>query len=66
MEYFLVKGIVYATEYMEKENKFEDIRLVKADSKEEALEKYDNYWSSKTSEYSVYYFVHGEVIETIS
>jgi hypothetical protein len=64
--YFLVKATIHITEYMGKETKEQDIRLVKADIKNEALGKYEAYWSNKTDEYSVYYRVANvEVVETI-
>jgi len=65
MEYFLVRGTVYKTPYIGEETSFEDIRLVKADSLEEAEQKYEDYWRSKTDEYSVYYYASGNAIETI-
>jgi hypothetical protein len=65
MEYFLVKGIVYKTFYMGEETRFDDIRLVKANSIEEAEQKYEDYWRNKTDEYSVYYHASGYATETI-
>ncbi len=66
MEYFLVKGTVFVTQYMGKTTNFEDIRLVKAHHWSEAQEKFEKYWENQTSEYSVYYRADGiEVLETI-
>ena len=65
MEYFLVKGIVRKTPYMGDTTSFEDTRLVKADSPDQAERKFQNYWEAKTSEYSVYYTAYGEALETI-
>lgn len=65
MEYFLVRGTVYKTPYMGDEEIFDDIRLVKAETTEEAQQKYEDYWLAQTSEYSVYYYATGYVEETI-
>ena len=65
MEYYLVKGTVYKTPYMGDEERHEDIRLVKANSAEEAEQKYADYWEKKTSEYSIYYYATGFAEETI-
>jgi hypothetical protein len=66
MEYFLVKGTVRKILYMGTDTSFQDIRLVKADSPDQAERKFQNYWEDKTSEYSVYYHACGEAQETIS
>lgn len=64
--YFLVKATIHITQYMGKETKEQDIRLVKANSADEARLKYETYWTNKTHEYSVYYSVwYVEVMETI-
>jgi hypothetical protein len=65
MDYFLVRGTVYKTEYMGDETRFDDVRLVKAYHKIEAEEKYEEYWRLKTSEYSVYYHATGHAFETV-
>lgn len=65
MEYFLVRGTVYKTAYMGDEKVFDDIRLVKANTAEEAKQKYEDYWQNQTIEYSVYYYATGHVEETI-
>lgn len=65
MEYYLVRGTVYRTYYMGEEERHEDIRLVKANSAEEAEQKYEDYWSNKTEQYSVYYHATGFAEETI-
>lgn len=65
MEYFLVRGTVYMTPYMGDQTSFEDIKLVKANSVEEAEQKYEDYWRNKTDEYSVYYHASGSAEETL-
>jgi hypothetical protein len=66
MNMFLVKGRVERSEYMSSSREFDDIRLVKADSMEEAKLKYVLYWSDKSSSYSYSHFVLScEVLETV-
>ena len=65
MNFYLVKGTVYRTEYMNDEESFEDMRLVRAKDALEAHEKYENYWRDKTIEYSVYYRAMCDVLETV-
>jgi hypothetical protein len=66
MEIWLVKGTVCKTEYMGDEHRFDDVRLVKAWTSNQAREKFEQFWESKTDEYSVYYRVGKcEVKETI-
>lgn len=66
MELFLVKGWIDCTAYgNDRTESFEDIRLVRALNSIEAKDKFENYWNSKTVEYSVYYRVSCEVMETI-
>jgi hypothetical protein len=43
----------------------EDIRIVMARSTAHAYDKYQDYWQSKTEEYSIYYYANSEVMETI-
>jgi hypothetical protein len=62
---YLVKGTVYRTDYMSEEKEFQDIRIVMAENENEALTKYEDFWSCQTEEYSVYYHVSGNVMETI-
>ena len=62
---YLVKGTVYQTGYMSDTEEFQDIRIVMAENENEALTKYEDFWSCKTEEYSVYYRVSGNVRETI-
>lgn len=67
MQLFLVKAQIAQTYYMsEKDYLFEDIRIVMADTHEEAGNKYCKFWEEKTVEYSIYYTVEAyQVIETI-
>jgi hypothetical protein len=43
----------------------EDIRIVMAKDTVEAYTKYQDYWQSKSEEYSIYYGVDCAVMETI-
>lgn len=36
-------------------NKFDDLKIVEAESEAQAKEKFENFWRNKTSEYSTYY-----------
>lgn len=65
MNIFLVQGRVDRTEYMGDSRSFDDIRLVKAENEAEAQSKYEEFWRSKTSEYSVYYHAYGDVQQTV-
>jgi hypothetical protein len=65
MNIYLVRGTVTVSYYMGDTQKVEDMRLVRADSEAEARDKYADYWDRKTSEYSVYYYADGEVMETV-
>ena len=62
---FLVKGTVEITQYMCDTETYDDIRIVMATNEDEALQKFENFWSCKTDEYSVYYHASGTVMETI-
>ena len=62
---FLVKGVVYHTPYMGNERRFDDIRLVMAETARDAEEKYERWWRSKTDDYSDYYHASGTAMETI-
>lgn len=56
MRLFLVKGNVHFSEYMnERDKTLKEIRLVNADNKEQAEEKFKKFFNDKTEEYSVYY-----------
>lgn len=64
--YYLVKGEINVTPYMESGEMCEELRLVEADSPQEAEEKFRGYFDDKTDEYSIYYSVWAvDVIETI-
>jgi hypothetical protein len=65
MEYYLVNGTVSKTPYMGKEERFQDTKLVKATSAEEAKQKFEDYWEGQTNEYSVYYYAYVYAEETI-
>jgi hypothetical protein len=62
---YIVKGTVSVTPYMGDTYEVEDIRIVMADDTAEAYTKYQDYWQSKTEEYSIYYYANIEVMETI-
>lgn len=57
---YLVSGEVNVKEYMEDDyhgTSTKEIRLVYAETEEEAQTKFINHFESFTSEYSVYYYV---------
>lgn len=62
---FLVEGTVHVSEYMGDSHSFKDLRLVEAETEEEARDKYEAYWDRKTVEYSTYYHARANVKETI-
>lgn len=67
MEIFLVQARVERSEYMGSSHEFDDIRLVKAVSPEEAQLKYVQYWDAKGASYGTsYYMLKCDVVETIS
>lgn len=57
MTIFLVKGTVHEVEYMVEsgQTKYEVFRLVKAESYEEAEEKFTNHFKNKSIDYGTYY-----------
>lgn len=58
MELFLVRGTVTSRKYMnDKDESFEDIRLVRAENDQFAVEKYYKYWEDKNDAYYVSYYV---------
>ena len=65
MNYYLVEGRIRKTDYMCDTIIFNEVRLVKAASPNEAEEKYEKYWEDKSSDYSVMYHARGSVLETI-
>lgn len=65
MNYYLVEGRVRASEYMRDPVVFNEVRLVKATSPNEAEEKYEKYWESKSSSYDVSYYAAATALETI-
>ena len=62
---FIVKGTVSVTPYMGDTYDMEDCRIVMANNTDEARAKYCEYWNSKSEEYSIYYGVDCNVMETI-
>jgi hypothetical protein len=63
---YIVKGTVSITPYMGDTYEVEDIRIVMANDTAEAYTKYQDYWQSKTEEYSIYYRADAiQVMETI-
>lgn len=65
MNIYLVKGRVEKTEYEGEKEFFEEIRLVKANSMEEAEQKYEAYWEAQTVLYGHYYSAYGTAMETV-
>ena len=65
MPLFLIEASVKETRYMaENSQRFEDIRIVEADTEGDAQELYEKYWSLRTEEYSVYYYA--EIVRSSS
>ena len=62
---FIIKGTVSVTPYEGDTYDVEDIRIVMAENADQARTKYCEYWRSKTEEYSIYYSVYCDVMETI-
>jgi hypothetical protein len=62
---FIVKATVSVTPYMGDTYDIEDIRIVMAENTREAHSKYCEYWRSQSEEYSIYYSVYCDVMETI-
>ena len=62
---FIVRGTVLVTPYMLDTYEIEDIRIVIAKDASEAYTKYQDYWTSKNEEYSIYYGPDGQVMETV-
>lgn len=63
---WFVEGTVCKSYYMGSEEDITYRGLIQADSYEQAVEKYREYWRSKTDEYSIYYsVVDYEITETI-
>ncbi len=58
MKIFLVQAEIEQTPYMEKTTKLKDIRIVLADSVDDAETKFKQYWNSQESKYSVNYWVN--------
>lgn len=67
MNYFLVKGKVCIAPYQQEIAKVEnEVRLVKAETEDQAKEKFYNYFAGLTVEYDSYYTVSDvEVLRTI-
>ena len=62
---YIVKGSVSVTPYMGDTYTVEDIRIVMAENTREAHSKYCEYWRRQSEEYSIYYSVYCNVMETI-
>lgn len=62
---YLVKGTVYVTPYMGDTYTTKDIRIVMADDETDARLKYEDFWNDKTDQYSIYYRVNCDVMETL-
>jgi accessory colonization factor AcfC len=62
---FIVIADVHKKPYMEQTVVYEDMRIVMASNEEEAMQKYQEYWTSKSVEYSTTYTVYGYARETI-
>ena len=62
---FIVKATVSVTPYMGDTYEIEDIRIVMAENTREAHSKYCEYWWSQSEEYSIYYGVYCDVMETL-
>ena len=57
---FTVRSTIHKSEYMvDGHQVIQDVRQVQAQDKQEAYNKIEQYWESKTDEYSVYYTVVG-------
>lgn len=65
LTYFLVKGTVTTYPYMGEPYKQDEYRLVKAEDLSDAYTKYCSYWEDQSDQYSVFYRVDAEVMETI-
>lgn len=57
MMLFFVEGEIIRTPYMGEGKALAHRCLVQADDVDQAEEKYREYWSKQTEEYSVYYYV---------
>jgi hypothetical protein len=66
MNFWLVKACVERSEYMASSHEFDDLRLVRAESAQEAQSKYHRYWEMKSFSYGTsYYVLTCEVVETV-
>lgn len=59
---FLARCKVKCTPYMGKTRCIDDIRLVEAETIDDAREKYERWWSDRSEEYSVHYAAYGSDI----
>jgi hypothetical protein len=62
---FVVKATVSVTPYEGDTYDVEDCRIVMAENTREAHSKYCEYWRRQSEEYSIYYSVYCNVMETI-
>jgi hypothetical protein len=61
MKLFLITADVSFTPYMNDKKKTKDVRLVWANSSDEAKQKYEAYWESKSESHGDSYYVHIEI-----
>lgn len=67
MSLFLVTGEIEESHYMDSSRKRKVIRLVDAESEDDAERKFINYYEAKSREYDVHYTAHNvEATCTIS
>lgn len=66
MKYFLVEGNVIISDYMDDDRHSEkEYRLVRAETAEQAEEKYKAYWEGRSEQYGRTYWAECFVMETI-
>lgn len=69
LKYFLVKGKIKALKVYEKHTSpdctYNEVRLVLAESEEQAKDKYETYWDRKCNDHNSYCILSCEVLETI-
>lgn len=66
MHLWLVKARIERSDYMASTNEFDDLRLVRAESAQQAERKYGHYWEMKSFSYGTSYYVLAcEILETV-
>lgn len=58
MKPYLVSGKIRQTQYMGHEFTFDDMRIVMANSKIEAIDKFEIFWDAKSESYGDCYYAH--------